>query len=95
MSYKFCRTLGLKISPLSYPIRVSTPLVEMLGSRISVRLSYWGVAGHEFMFDLILLIMTEFDVIIEMNLLTHSGLTLTAITERLSFKPQRMILLKL
>src|SRR4051812_11305951 len=62
--YRFGKTLGLKTSPLPYPLRSSTPISRDVKLQNVCRACLLWEAGHEFMFELILQDMTDFVVII-------------------------------
>src|SRR5436189_2612737 len=70
ISRKFSRPLGLKISTLPYLLRVTTPVSRDVKLRDVCRACLMGMVGCEFTFDLILLDMSEFYVIIRMDWLT-------------------------
>src|SRR3954465_1666718 len=67
ISQRFSKSLGLKTSSLPYLLKVTTPVSGDMRLRDACRACLMSIAGHEFTFDLILLHMSEFDVIIGMN----------------------------
>src|SRR3954465_13429410 len=66
ISWKFSKLLGFKISTLPYLLRVTTLVSGDVKLQDVCRACLMGMAGCEFTFDLILLDMSEFDVIIRM-----------------------------
>src|SRR3954469_15293213 len=86
ISQKFSKSLGLKTSSLPYLLRVTTPVSEDVRLRDAYRACLMGIAGHEFTFDLILLDMSEFDVIIEMDLLTAFKAHIDCFNRKVTFQ---------
>src|SRR5436853_5771946 len=71
MSVMFTKSLKLKISTMLYPLVVTTPVNGRVTVRTICRKCTLEVAGFMHKFDLILLEMTGFDVIIGMDWLSQ------------------------
>lgn len=77
ISYEFTTTLGLRIEPLSHPIVVTTPISGLATLRDVCMAYTLEIARSTMVFDLVLLDMTNLDIIIGMDWLSaFSALTI-------------------
>ena len=86
ISYQLARSLRLRIEPLVHPLTVATPISGVATLKDVCRSCVLDIGGCTVEFDLIILDMTEFDVIVGMDWLSAFRARVDCHRRRVTFR---------
>src|SRR3954469_3025953 len=86
ISYQFARSLRLRMEPLVHPLTVATPISGLETLRYVCRSCILDIGGCTVEFDLIILDMTVFDVIVGMYWLSTFRAIVDCHRRRVTFR---------